>query len=101
MALQKEINQDIERTYPEKKFFQRKSTQDTMLTILFIYAKEHPAVEYKQGMHELLAPIIYLLDREKVPASDVYVRLPFTRPTNQLLTQSIMQSINASYRTNG
>ena len=47
--LQKEINQDIIRTYPDKEFFQRKDTQEMLLRILFIYAKEHPVVCYKQG----------------------------------------------------
>ncbi len=32
-----------------------------MLQILLIYAHEHPQLKYRQGMHELLAPIIYTL----------------------------------------
>ena len=44
-----------------------------MLNILFCYAKEHPAVSYRQGMHELLAPILFVLyseDRGDVTADD-------------------------------
>jgi TBC1 domain family protein 5 len=37
-----------------------------MLRILFIYAKLNPTLAYKQGMHELLAPMIYVLEKEKV-----------------------------------
>ena len=29
--------------------------------ILFVYAREHPSIEYRQGMHELLAPVIFVL----------------------------------------
>ncbi|GAM29361.1 hypothetical protein SAMD00019534_125370 [Acytostelium subglobosum LB1] len=35
-----------------------------MLRILFIYSKTNNLVSYRQGMHELLAPIIYLLHQE-------------------------------------
>eukprot|EP01116_Phalansterium_solitarium_P022128 TRINITY_DN7193_c0_g1_i1.p1 TRINITY_DN7193_c0_g1~~TRINITY_DN7193_c0_g1_i1.p1 ORF type:complete len:614 (+),score=159.05 TRINITY_DN7193_c0_g1_i1:232-2073(+) len=63
--LEKEINQDIERTYPESEFFQQKSIQELMLRILFIYARQNPKLSYKQGMHELLAPIVYVLMNER------------------------------------
>ena len=33
------------------------SSQD----ILFVYAREHPSIEYRQGMHELLAPLIFVI----------------------------------------
>lgn len=42
-----------------------------MLNILFIVAKRNPNTGYRQGMHELLAPIIYLLHKECIPASEV------------------------------
>ncbi len=29
--------------------------------MLFVYAREHPSVEYKQGMHELLAPLVFVI----------------------------------------
>ena len=35
-----------------------------MLEILFFYAKEHPDLTYRQGMHELLAPILFVLHAE-------------------------------------
>ena len=33
--------------------------------ILFIYTKQYPQLGYKQGMHEILAPIIYVVDHER------------------------------------
>ena len=35
-----------------------------MLNILFIYAREEPEVMYKQGMHELLAPLVHTFYQE-------------------------------------
>jgi hypothetical protein len=63
--LQKLINQDIERCYPDTPFFQEQHIKDMMLRILFVYAKENPALSYRQGMHELLAPFMYLLETER------------------------------------
>jgi len=64
--LQQFINQDIERTYPELEFFKQTWVQRGLLRILFIYSKQYPKLGYKQGMHELLAPLFYLLEREKI-----------------------------------
>jgi TBC1 domain family protein 5 len=65
VELEKLINQDIDRTYPENEFFQRNIIKEMMLRILFIYARQTPQLSYKQGMHELLAPIIYVLYQER------------------------------------
>jgi TBC1 domain family protein 5 len=35
-----------------------------MLDILFCYAREHEDLGYRQGMHELLAPILFVLHAE-------------------------------------
>lgn len=37
-----------------------------MTDILFIYSKLNPDVGYRQGMHELLAPLLWVLDRDSV-----------------------------------
>eukprot|EP00026_Physarum_polycephalum_P005748 Phypoly_transcript_05786.p1 GENE.Phypoly_transcript_05786~~Phypoly_transcript_05786.p1 ORF type:complete len:554 (+),score=80.11 Phypoly_transcript_05786:209-1870(+) len=63
--LEKTIHQDIERCYPDKEFFQEPFVRDIMSRILFIYAKMNPSLSYRQGMHELLAPIVYLLHNER------------------------------------
>jgi len=68
--VRKLISQDIDRTYPEYSFFKQQWVKDMMMDILFTYAKEHEVVSYRQGMHELLAPIIYMLDQEKMVASE-------------------------------
>nr|XP_006823900.1 PREDICTED: TBC1 domain family member 5-like isoform X1 [Saccoglossus kowalevskii]XP_006823901.1 PREDICTED: TBC1 domain family member 5-like isoform X2 [Saccoglossus kowalevskii] len=55
------INQDVKRTFPEIQFFQTQEVRDMMVNILFCYARENEELSYKQGMHELLAPIIFVL----------------------------------------
>eukprot|EP01112_Ceratiomyxa_fruticulosa_P002745 TRINITY_DN1293_c0_g1_i7.p1 TRINITY_DN1293_c0_g1~~TRINITY_DN1293_c0_g1_i7.p1 ORF type:complete len:158 (-),score=31.43 TRINITY_DN1293_c0_g1_i7:283-756(-) len=44
--LEKTINQDIDRTYPDQDFFQQKDTKEMMLRILFIYARQNPSLSY-------------------------------------------------------
>lgn len=39
-----------------------------MVDILFIYCKLNPDLGYRQGMHELLAPILWVVDRDSVDA---------------------------------
>lgn len=36
--------------------------QSLLTTILYIHASLHPLVGYRQGMHELLAPLLYAVD---------------------------------------
>lgn len=50
----------------ENLFFQEPSTKLKLTDILFVYSKLNPDVGYRQGMHELLAPIVWVLDRDSV-----------------------------------
>lgn len=64
--LQQEIDRDVSRTFPENDFFRSSEIQKLMTDILFVFAKENPNLAYKQGMHEILAPIILVLHRERI-----------------------------------
>ncbi|XP_077993105.1 TBC1 domain family member 5-like isoform X2 [Glandiceps talaboti] len=55
------VSQDVRRTFPEIEFFQTEDIRTMMVNILFCYAREHEELNYKQGMHELLAPLIFVL----------------------------------------
>ncbi|XP_053946463.1 TBC1 domain family member 5 [Anastrepha ludens] len=55
------ISQDVVRTFPGVDFFRKKVIQNAMCNILFYYAREHPYMSYRQGMHEILAPILFVL----------------------------------------
>ena len=50
----------------ENFFFQEPSTKQKLTDILFVYSKLNPDVGYRQGMHELLAPILWVIDRDAV-----------------------------------
>ncbi|TRY74155.1 hypothetical protein DNTS_004224 [Danionella cerebrum] len=55
------IKQDVLRTFPEMLYFQEEDVRTKMTDILFCYARENEQLLYKQGMHELLAPIVFVL----------------------------------------
>ncbi|KAG2367540.1 rab-GTPase-TBC domain-containing protein [Suillus spraguei] len=60
--LRKTIQQDVERTFPDIGYFRDDDVQQQLTNILFLYAVMHPDIEYRQGMHELLAPVYYAVD---------------------------------------
>nr|XP_045241128.1 TBC1 domain family member 5 isoform X8 [Macaca fascicularis] len=55
------IEQDVKRTFPEMQFFQQENVRKILTDVLFCYARENEQLLYKQGMHELLAPIVFVL----------------------------------------
>ncbi|KAM8966450.1 TBC1 domain family member 5 [Pelodytes ibericus] len=55
------VEQDVKRTFPEMQFFQQENVRKLLTDILFCYARENEHLLYKQGMHELLAPIVFIL----------------------------------------
>ncbi|KAJ8273875.1 hypothetical protein GJAV_G00106480 [Gymnothorax javanicus] len=55
------IRQDVLRTFPEMQYFQQEDVRAKLTDILFCYARENEQLLYKQGMHELLAPIVFVL----------------------------------------
>jgi TBC1 domain family protein 5 len=55
---------------PENTYFRQPDTQNMMLDILFIYTKLNPDVGYRQGMHELLAPVLWVVERDATEVTD-------------------------------
>jgi TBC1 domain family protein 5 len=51
---------------PDNVYFRQPGTQDMMLDILFVWCKMHPSIGYRQGMHELLAPLLWVVERDAV-----------------------------------
>ncbi|CAL5870112.1 uncharacterized protein PFLUO_LOCUS4347 [Penicillium psychrofluorescens] len=68
--LRAEIAQDVDRCLQENFFFQERDTKLKLTDILFIYSKLNPDVGYRQGMHELLAPILWVVDRDSITNED-------------------------------
>jgi TBC1 domain family protein 5 len=49
---------------PDEPYFRLPETQKTLLQILFIYCKINQDIGYRQGMHELAAPILWVVQRD-------------------------------------
>jgi TBC1 domain family protein 5 len=56
---------------PDNVYFRQPATQDMMLDILFVWCKMHPGIGYRQGMHEILAPLLWVVERDAVKAIPV------------------------------
>ena len=59
--LRRLIRQDVVRTFPDLEFFQAVTVRDILADVLFVYARAHPDLGYRQGMNELLGPIVFVL----------------------------------------
>ncbi|KAF2857913.1 RabGAP/TBC, partial [Piedraia hortae CBS 480.64] len=65
-SLRAEISQDVSRCMPENLYFRQPETQQMLTEILFVFAKLNPDVSYRQGMHELLAPVLWVVERDAI-----------------------------------
>ncbi|KAD4179995.1 hypothetical protein R6Q59_023443 [Mikania micrantha] len=63
--LEKMVDQDLSRLYPEHgSYFQTPGCQGMLRRILLLWGISHPNYGYRQGMHELLAPLLYVLQAD-------------------------------------
>ncbi|KAL4590063.1 hypothetical protein LXL04_002982 [Taraxacum kok-saghyz] len=63
--LEKMVDQDLSRLYPEHgSYFQTPGCQSILRQILLLWCIRHPNYGYRQGMHELLAPLLYVLQSD-------------------------------------
>ena len=63
-----------------------------MIDVLFIYSKLNPDLGYRQGMHEILAPLLWVIDRDAIDPKSV----DGVESTNEL-DESLLQLLNADY----
>ncbi|KZT70178.1 RabGAP/TBC [Daedalea quercina L-15889] len=70
MELKKEILKDVERTFPDIGYFRDPEVQAQLTNILFIHSSMYPDIGYRQGMHELLAPLFYAVDYDSIDEKD-------------------------------
>ncbi|KIM55849.1 hypothetical protein SCLCIDRAFT_90330, partial [Scleroderma citrinum Foug A] len=66
VELRKTIQQDVERTFPDMGYFRGEEVQHQLTNVLFLYSVMYPDIGYRQGMHELLAPLFYAIDFDSV-----------------------------------
>lgn len=84
-AIRAEILQDVRRL-PDEPFYHEDRVQAMILDILFLYCRLNPGVGgYRQGMHELLAPILLVV------AQDAVDRAPLTTddPADALVAEML------------
>ncbi|KAJ1922350.1 hypothetical protein H4219_000212 [Mycoemilia scoparia] len=60
------IRKDVVRTFPDDVYYQSERVQNIMTNVLFVYSKVHSSISYRQGMHELLAPLLAAIDIDSV-----------------------------------
>jgi TBC1 domain family protein 5 len=71
-----EILQDVRRL-PDEPFYHEGRVQTMILDILFLYCKLNPSVGgYRQGMHELLAPIVWVVAQDAVSRTAIAIDDP-------------------------
>uniref|UniRef100_A0A182IV38 Rab-GAP TBC domain-containing protein n=1 Tax=Anopheles atroparvus TaxID=41427 RepID=A0A182IV38_ANOAO len=66
------IKQDVVRTFPGVDFFRKPAIQELMTNILFCYARQFPAMCYRQGMHEILAPLIFVIHSDQQALAHIH-----------------------------
>ncbi|KAK6509605.1 hypothetical protein TWF481_004340 [Arthrobotrys musiformis] len=64
--LRDEIQKDIDRTYPDTEFFRSPDVQVTLSNVLFVWSKLNPDTSYRQGMHELAAPVYWVIHSDAI-----------------------------------
>jgi TBC1 domain family protein 5 len=72
---------------PDNVYFRQPGTQDMMLDILFVWCKMHPGIGYRQGMHEILAPLLWVVERDAIE-----LKSPADAPSDQLLADMLDSS---------
>ncbi|XP_022221878.2 TBC1 domain family member 5 [Drosophila obscura] len=85
------IRQDVVRTFPGVDFFRKALVQNAMVNILFYYAREHPYMCYRQGMHEILAPIIFVI------YSDHQSLLHFSEIAKTDINETLLNVLDPAY----
>lgn len=70
--------QDVDRCMPEEPYFRQPSTQCLMTDILFVYCKINADIGYRQGMHEILAPVLWVIEKDALDTE------PFPEDSDQL-----------------
>ena len=73
---------------PESVYFRQPATQNIMLDVLFVWCKMHPTVGYRQGMHEILAPLLWVIERDAVDMTGV---------KNTGVDQTLVDMVDSSY----
>lgn len=104
------VSQDVVRTFPDIQFFRQDHIQQMMEDILFCYVREKPDLGYRQGMHELLAPILFVMhvemrdvnsDTSLAPVLRVVLDPTFIEHDTYAIFSEVMEMVEPWYSTVG
>jgi len=56
--------------FPDIGYFRDPDVQAHLTNVLFIHSSMYPDIGYRQGMHELLAPLYYAVDYDSIDEKD-------------------------------
>lgn len=51
---------------PENQYFRQPDTQNTLVDVLFVWSKMNADIGYRQGMHEILALVLWVVEMDAV-----------------------------------
>lgn len=74
---------------PDNLYFRQPETQTMLWDVLFTWAKLNPDVSYRQGMHELAAPILWAIERDAIDPETI----PKNEPTSQAADINVIRSV--------
>ncbi|KAF9936171.1 TBC1 domain, member 5 [Mortierella alpina] len=94
--LKKIIKQDVERTLPDNDYFRSERVQEQLSDILFIYCKINHDVSYRQGMHELLAHVLWVVSSESL---DIHSEPGMTSDATLEVIKSVLDSTYIEHDT--
>ncbi|EGD84139.1 hypothetical protein H112_07833 [Trichophyton rubrum D6] len=89
-----EISQDVERCLQENSFFHDPLVKLRLLNILFVFVKLNPDLGYRQGMHELLAPILWVVTQDAIDLQTLNEDVAFAAAGEQAL---MLQTLDPTY----
>jgi hypothetical protein len=91
------IKGDLDRLFlsgVDDDFFQTKFHRDLLLANLFIWSSQHPEVSYRQGMHELVGIVLFVVDHEKQHFQSLIHsgQIPFKDPVFSLFNENNVEA---------
>ncbi|CAG9322416.1 unnamed protein product [Blepharisma stoltei] len=89
--LKNEIQRDVDRTFQKNPFFRLEFVKKMMIEVLFIWAKAHPNISYRQGMNEILAFIVVVVYGERAHGN-ITIKEPSARVLRLLNDEDSIES---------
>ncbi|ANB11587.1 hypothetical protein AWJ20_4407 [Sugiyamaella lignohabitans] len=87
------IMRDVERAFPEVDFFRDNDVQYRLHRILYIYARQNRDIGYRQGMHELAGPMLWVMAND----SDQGIVDTYVESDAYTVFQAVMKNAKAWY----